>query len=279
MLWFLDLWVHFCVPLADRRLLQEQLTDVAHSVIEELDNRFPQHQLLEALSILHPDFYTRGGSFEKFQEHLDVLCDHYGVTKEVDGTIFPPVIDAEAAKAGDGWFYQFAKDIAERRFRQRDDVVHAPPGSDDGSDDASVFDESDNEAQVSGGGAHMATSDEESTDLFVSDSEEIPNDQMRRLPKLTEFWRAMTMRPDHAHSRIADYVKFAEILVVLVGGSVEDERVFSSVSFVLGKLRHSLDRNMETCVRAKVQNFFTAQTFSYDKALVAWQSPRSLLVA
>lgn len=63
--------------------------------------------------------------------------------------------------------------------------------------------------------------------------------------------------------------KLAEILVVVVGGSIEDERVFSAAPFVLGKWRHSLDRNLDTCVRAKVQNLFAHATFPYYEAVAA----------
>jgi hypothetical protein len=45
--------------------------------------------------------------------------------------------------------------------------------------------------------------------------------------------------------------------MVIVGSSVEDERLFSAMNFVKSVVRNRLSDKLEACIRAKVQTQFT----------------------
>ena len=53
-------------------------------------------------------------------------------------------------------------------------------------------------------------------------------------------------------------------------GSVEDECVFSSVSFLKTKLRNSLDPHLGVVVGMYSQNIYTLQNFLYDSVFDSW---------
>jgi hypothetical protein len=77
---------------------------------------------------------------------------------------------------------------------------------------------------------------------------------------------------NHAHTqeKVAEFAKLSEILVVVVGGSVEDERLLSAAWVVLSKHRCRLDCSLEECVRMKVQGVFCINSFPYEQALQVW---------
>jgi hypothetical protein len=88
--------------------------------------------------------------------------------------------------------------------------------------------------------------------------------------RLTRFLQQLMSNQAHTQEKVAEFAKLSEILVVVVGGSVEDERLFSAASFVLSKHRCRLDRSLEKYVRMKVQGVFCINSFSYEQALQVW---------
>jgi hypothetical protein len=56
------------------------------------------------------------------------------------------------------------------------------------------------------------------------------------------FWEYLMAAKEDAANRIGEFKKIAEIMIVIcmVAGSIEDERLFSAVSFVLSRHRCSL---------------------------------------
>lgn len=87
---------------------------------------------------------------------------------------------------------------------------------------------------------------------------------------ITLLWTALTTSGAFA-VRISEFVKLAKIAVVMVGGSVEDERNFSVMNFVKIKLRNSLDDHLELCMRLKSQSMFTLATFPFVQAMRLWR--------
>lgn len=69
---------------------------------------------------------------------------------------------------------------------------------------------------------------------------------------------------------IAEYVKFANIEVVHVLGSIEDERCFSSSSFLKNKLHNSLEEHLLLSVGMYSQKLFTLEGFPYDITFDMW---------
>ena len=65
------------------------------------------------------------------------------------------------------------------------------------------------------------------------------------------------------------FADLSQILVVIVGGSIEDERLFSAASIVLSKHRRRLDKSLDKCMREKVQSVFNLDKLPYTEALNA----------
>ena len=86
---------------------------------------------------------------------------------------------------------------------------------------------------------------------------------------LVLFWRALMLVPEPAKVLVGDYAKLAEILMVLLGTSVEDERL-STLAFVQNKQRNRLQAHLEPCVRMKAQKLFDDETFPYIEAARRW---------
>ena len=59
-------------------------------------------------------------------------------------------------------------------------------------------------------------------------------------------------------------------MLVYVIGSVKDERVFSSVSFLKTKFRNSLDPHLGVVVGMYSQNIYTLQNFPKDSVFDSW---------
>jgi 2-C-methyl-D-erythritol 4-phosphate cytidylyltransferase len=56
---------------------------------------------------------------------------------------------------------------------------------------------------------------------------------------LTKLWRIIDDSTMLQHG-LSEYLKLAEVAIVLVLGSVEDERIFSTLSFMKDKLHNRL---------------------------------------
>lgn len=68
-----------------------------------------------------------------------------------------------------------------------------------------------------------------------------------------------------------EYVKLAKIAMVQVLGSVEDERTFSSLSFLKDKLRNRLDNShLALVVGMHAQDVYTLEDFPYDDCFKQW---------
>jgi hypothetical protein len=64
---------------------------------------------------------------------------------------------------------------------------------------------------------------------------------------LTKVWRVLDGN-NHLTQNFSEFIKLAQIVVIHVLGSVEDERLFSSVAFLKSKLRASLDEHLQVVV-------------------------------
>ena len=76
--------------------------------------------------------------------------------------------------------------------------------------------------------------------------------------------------------RVSEWIKLAELAMVMVGGSVEDERLFSTMDFVKNKLRNRLSDHLEVSVRMKAQHVFDIETFPYGEACEEWTAARTV---
>jgi hypothetical protein len=87
---------------------------------------------------------------------------------------------------------------------------------------------------------------------------------------VTRMWRCIEANSFLRHS-LSEYVKVAKIAIVIVLGSVQDERTFSTLTFMKNKLRNRLTTNLAMVVGMKSQSFFTLNDFPYDAAYESWR--------
>lgn len=90
---------------------------------------------------------------------------------------------------------------------------------------------------------------------------------------VTAFWRLMSSTPYWRES-ISEFEKLAEIAMVMVGGSVQDERAFSHMNYLKNKLRNRLNAHLELCMRLYAQPFYTLQNFPFPAAFDHWNPDR-----
>jgi len=65
-------------------------------------------------------------------------------------------------------------------------------------------------------------------------------------------------------------MKLVEIAMVHVLGSIEDERIFSSVAFFKDKVKNALDEHLPFVVGMYSQKVYTLDGFPYNKTFVRW---------
>ena len=121
--------------------------------------------------------------------------------------------------------------------------------------------------------------------LLDADTLDLQSEQFRRLAgqcasramttdksdaeKVTLFWKLMTDNPVWRIA-VSEFIKVGEIALTMVGGSVEDERAFSAMSFLKNTLRNRLDTHLEVCMRLKMQDHYTVSDFPYHAAYNWW---------
>jgi len=90
------------------------------------------------------------------------------------------------------------------------------------------------------------------------------------LNPLTRLWRFLDSCTVLRVKAFPEYYRLAEIAVVQVLGSVEDERCFSSLAFLKNKLRNSLDTHLECVVGMYSPKLFSLESFPYEAAYTEW---------
>jgi len=87
---------------------------------------------------------------------------------------------------------------------------------------------------------------------------------------LTKLWRTLDANSSLGKN-FGEYIKLAQIAMVHVLGSVEDERTFSALSFLKDRLRNRLDQHLGVVVGMHCQNVYSLTNFPYDDCFRQWQ--------
>jgi hypothetical protein len=87
---------------------------------------------------------------------------------------------------------------------------------------------------------------------------------------VTQLWRSIDAN-SYLRISLSEFLKVAEIAIAMVLGSVQDERTFSTVSFMKSRLRNRLTTNLELTFAFKSQSFFSLEDFPYDAAYESWR--------
>ena len=88
---------------------------------------------------------------------------------------------------------------------------------------------------------------------------------------LTRLWRRIEAN-GLLRNKLSEYMKIVELAVVTVLGSVEDERTFSTLSFMKNRLRNRLSTHLPVVVGMHAQDFYGLSDFPYDAAYDEWRS-------
>lgn len=85
------------------------------------------------------------------------------------------------------------------------------------------------------------------------------------------LWQAIEASPIHA-AAISEFVKYAKLVLVMVAGSVEDERTFSSMSYIQSDQRSSLQPpHLDACLRMYcTKSLYTLGNFPIGRAFDIW---------
>lgn len=75
--------------------------------------------------------------------------------------------------------------------------------------------------------------------------------------------RILTLVPECAQVHLGALANLSELQLCMVGTSVQDVCLNSSVAFVQDKQQNRLDSHFKVCVRERAQRFFSEATFSF----------------
>jgi len=86
---------------------------------------------------------------------------------------------------------------------------------------------------------------------------------------LTVLWRQLDVATCLT-GEFFEFFKLAEMALVHVLGSVEDERTFSVLNFLKSKLKNNLEDHLQLVVGMFSQSIFTLENFPYDATFTDW---------
>ncbi len=91
---------------------------------------------------------------------------------------------------------------------------------------------------------------------------------------LTKLWKTFSSSQIFV-KKILEYIKLAELVIVQVIGSVEDERCFSTLTFMKTKLQNILTTHVELVIWIFSQKFFTFRDFPFGEAIQNWKDNKT----
>jgi hypothetical protein len=248
---------------------QQQLTEAALVLLAELQSRLASSKLLEAFIVLSPEYWWQPGvpTTADFKAKLATLVEAYGRAAEIlqpgmdQATVMQPLIDKAELEVQSGFFYEQARSVAvqlnlklkqEAADRQR---KQQPPGT---APQVTVDNYHDWEV------SSTQSDDEEPllpVSYFTTDGD------MR--PPLSRFWAAMCSTSSMA-GRMSQFATLARILITIVPGSVEEERLFSAMNFLKHRLRSRLTTGLVPAMRVFTDRRYTLAEFPVEAVTEMW---------
>jgi hypothetical protein len=74
--------------------------------------------------------------------------------------------------------------------------------------------------------------------------------------------------------QLSKFMKVAKLAVVQIMGFVEDDKIFSTLTFMKTRLWNQLCENLDLVVHMFAQLFYTIDTFPYKDAITAWTNEK-----
>ncbi len=75
-------------------------------------------------------------------------------------------------------------------------------------------------------------------------------------------------------AQLSEFMKVVELAMAQIMGFVEDERTFSTLTFMKSILQNRLCEHLDLVVRMFAQPLYTIDTFPYDVAIMAWTNEK-----
>jgi hypothetical protein len=83
------------------------------------------------------------------------------------------------------------------------------------------------------------------------------------------------MRHLGARDWFGEWVKLAELVMVMIPGSVEDERMFSTPKYIRNPQRNRLQaQHLTYCAQGFRSSAFSVEVFPYPEAILEWFSAK-----
>ena len=83
---------------------------------------------------------------------------------------------------------------------------------------------------------------------------------------------AVTSAAESVYQQLSEWAVLAEVALVMVPGSVEAERMFSTMSFLKDKVRNRLTTHLGPCAGIYSQSTYSLANFPYEEALKHWHA-------
>ena len=257
----------------------DKLTAAARAVNDDLSHRFPPTQLAWAMGIVHPCWWQKllplaaeddawpDAVQQKVQEALNLLKHAFGTSRSVTSssgsssssttttTTVPPPISCDKLDDEKGPFMHDMLYFV--RYHNRPISVPAPaPNPDNGSN-------SDSSRSSSSSGGSSSSSEE------VQPTKKRAAKQGSVASIAAKFY--VEQCSNGAVFRYPEWLKFAELVLVMVPGSVEDERMFSALKYLKNPQRNRLkDEHLTACARGFKSPHFSLMSFPYPDAIGKW---------
>jgi hypothetical protein len=193
--------------------VKHNLIKIAKSLALEIRERFPQDELLEAMSVVYPQYWNSEHNREAkrvdFLAKLKILVHQFDKNSNVQGEEIEGILDSSK-------LYQQANLFGQTMLAQYCGL----------------------EKPVEYGA-------------------------------ITRLWTKLG-ESQYLQENMSEYFKLAYLCQTMILGSMEDERIFSSLLFLKSKLRNKLDKHMGTCLILYVTKY-DISNFPFDRALALWR--------
>ena len=245
---------------------------VARAVIDDLSARFPPTELAWAMGIIHPSWWLRhlppsGEDAWPDAAHVDaknalqILNTAFCTSKQVSNE----TSSSSSSSSSVSPLLSYDKLEDEQclfmhemlHFLQRSSKAPAPaPAPRPGNNSDSSSDSSSDSGCSSAGEEEPARKEQAAEPATVAS-------------RAAEFWAKL--ESTGGCFRCAEWMKLAELVLVMVPGSVEDERMFSALKFLKSPQRSSLkEKHINVCARGCKSNEFELMSFPYPDAVGRW---------
>ena len=214
--------------------ISKMLTTAAESLLGQLNSRFPADELLEALMIIYPQYWQQADQqkakddfITRLNHLITVYCHATTYTPDASSSpaSVPALLSAERLKEQAPHFIEAAVEAAQALAKAAKERKAAQAARDriEKENDAAV-----EAAEAAGKRAPQMPA-----------LPEVPPEP--EASSATQFWRRIAPKGNPlVGARVLEFAKLAEIGLVLVTGSVEAERTFSSMNFIKTPRRNRL---------------------------------------